>query len=417
VGSSRVHVLRRLLANPPLAHGAMSFGAWIAGEAAALIVVSIVVFGEGGIVAVGIAGAARVLPVAFATVWGAFLVDRYSRVELLAGMHFISAVLLALLSLAAHWHLPLLVIYALVAVGAVLSAPFRPATSALMPQLLVRSDDLWGANSVYSTMEAAGTLLGSALAGALLVIVAPPMVLVALALLAFAGALITLRIRPHAHQHAASAGHRVRDLAACLELLVRDPRLNGIFSLFMAQTVMRGLLNVFVVAAAVSLLDLGESGAAALLSVVGVGGLLGAVLGLAPASGARLTLAFSGGVAAWGLATLAIALWPTPTVAWVVLAALGLGNALEDVAGLTLMQRLIPEHQLGRAFGVLHGAASACLAVGSIAAPVLISLFGLRGAMGASGALLIALVVILWRRMRVTSSPTESAAEGLALSY
>ena len=82
--------------------------------------------------------------------------------------------------------------------------------------------------------------------------------------------------------------------------MIRDPRLNGMFSLFVAQTAMRGLLNVFIVAASVSLLGLGDSGAGALLSVIGMGGLLGALLGCAPASGTRLPAAFAGGVATWG---------------------------------------------------------------------------------------------------------------------
>ena len=115
--------------------------------------------------------------------------------------------------------------------------------------------------------------------------------------------------------------------------------------------------------------------------------------------------AFAGGVATWGAAVLAIGIWPDQTVAWVVLAALGLGSTLEDVAGLTLMQKLIPKHELGRAFGALYGVASGSgLAAGSLAAPVLISLLGLRGAMATSGAALVVLVLVLWGRVRHADS-------------
>jgi MFS family permease len=107
-------------------------------------------------------------------------------------------------------------------------------------------------------------------------------------------------------------------------------------------------------------------------------------------------VAFAAGVAAWGLAVLSMAAWPTPDVAWVVLAAVGLGNALEDVAGLTLLQRLVPERHLGRAFGALWGIAAAGLAAGSIVAPMLIAGFGLRWAMALSGAGLLVLVAALW---------------------
>jgi hypothetical protein len=111
---------------------------------------------------------------------------------------------------------------------------------------------------------------------------------------------------------------------------------------------MRGLLNVFIVAAAVSLLGLGEAGAGGLLSLLGLGGLLGSGLSFGLIAGCRLALPCAGGVAAWGVAVLAIAVWPTSGVAWLALAGLGLGDAVEDVSGLRLRHWLIPDHRLGR---------------------------------------------------------------------
>ena len=69
MASACIAPLRLALTNVALARGAVTWGAWVASEAATLVVVSIVVFGEGGVAAVGIAGAARVLPAAIATVW------------------------------------------------------------------------------------------------------------------------------------------------------------------------------------------------------------------------------------------------------------------------------------------------------------------------------------------------------------
>jgi MFS family permease len=94
------------------------------------------------------------------------------------------------------------------------------------------------------------------------------------------------------------------------------------------------------------------------------------------------------------------------------LAGLGLGNAVEDVAGLTLLHRLIPEHRLGRAFGVFWGVASASVAAGSLGAPALIAVFGVRGAMAVSGAALVLLVLGLWGQVR----QADAAAAGQSAS-
>ena len=57
-------------------------------------------------------------------------------------------------------------------------------------------------------------MLGPGIAGLLLVLVAPPAVLLVAAVLAYTSGLLTLGIRPHAPQQAAIIVHRVRDLPA-----------------------------------------------------------------------------------------------------------------------------------------------------------------------------------------------------------
>jgi MFS family permease len=396
----------------PLGYFAASWGAWVTADAASLVVLSVIAYSAGGLSAVGVVGAARVLPAAIAAPWGAILTDRYPRVRILAAMHVVGALQLLALGLAAALHESLPVLCALVALGALLSALARPATSALVPQLVAGPDELTGANALASTTEAAATLLGPALAGVLLVAVAPPMACVVVALVSLAGAAVTLGIKPAAcgrPVEVLGAGRRLRELVAGVEALLGERRVAAIFGLFMAQAVMRGLLNVFVVAAAVSLLGLGEAGAGGLLSLLGLGGLLGAGLSMGVAAGRRLALPFAAGVAAWGLAVLAIAAWPAPGVAWLALAGLGLGNAVEDVAGLTLLHRLIPDHRLGRFFGVFWGVVSASVAAGSLGAPALIALFGVRGAMALSGAMLVVLVLAVWGQVR---QPDEGVADG-----
>ena len=55
-----------------------------------------------------------------------------------------------------------------------------------------------------------------------------------------------------------------------------------------------------------------------------------------------------------GTALALIATWPHPPVAIVLLIVLGVGYAWVEVAGLTLMQRLVSDEVLARVFGVVE---------------------------------------------------------------
>jgi MFS family permease len=336
----------------------------------------------------------------------------------LAIIHALWVVELLALGLLAALHLPLLAVYAVVALGSVVAAPFRPAVSALVPQLVERPQELTAANAVFGAMEAIGTLLGPVAAGALLAMAGPELVFVPLVLLYALGAAASLGIRTafRPAREAAGPSGRLVQLVAGFGTLVAEPRARVIGGLFVAQTTMRGLLNVFVMITAVTLFGTGAAGAGVLFSGIGVGGLFGAVLSLKLAAGRGPLPAFAGGVAAWGVAVLAIAASPDPVGAWLALAVLGAGNAVEDVAGLALLQRSIPDHRLGRAFGALWGATGLGLTLGSLLAPLLIGAWGLRGAMAISGALLCLLVAAGWAYLRRFDQPSapDLAIERLA---
>jgi MFS family permease len=393
-------------ANPHLALLAMSVGAWIAGEWAVLVGLSALAFADGGLAAVGIVGAAYVLPAAAIAPWAATVADRYPRARVLAIIHALWAVELLALGLLAGLHLPLLAVYAVVALGSVVASPFRPAVSALVPQLVERPEELTAANAVFGAMEAIGTLLGPVAAGALLAMAGPELVFLPLAVLYALGAGASLGIRT-AFRLARDAAdpNRLAQVVAGFGTLVTEPRARVIGGLFVAQTTMRGLLNVFVMSTAVTLLGIGPAGAGVLFSAIGLGGLLGAVLSLKVVAGRGLVAAFAGGVAAWGVAVIAMAACPNPVGVWLALAALGVGNAVEDVAGLALLQRSIPDHRLGRAFGALWGATGLGLTLGSLLAPLLIEGVGLRGAMALTGALFCLLVATGWAYLRRFDQP------------
>jgi hypothetical protein len=102
-------------------------------------------------------------------------------------------------------------------------------------------------------------------------------------------------------------------------------------------------------------------------------------------------------------------------VALVALGALGLGNALLDVNGFTLLHRLLPDHVAGRAFGAFWSGTDGALALGAVLAPVLIAGLGLSWAMVATGALLALAPVLLWPWLRRVDAHAGAHPDDVAL--
>jgi MFS family permease len=167
--------------------------------------------------------------------------------------------------------------------------------------------------------------------------------------------------------------------------------------LFWAQIIVRGLLNVLLVVAAVELLHVGEQGVGYLNSAIGAGGFLGVLATITLVSRRRMAAPFAVGLVLWGTPILLIGLLPWAPAAVLFLAVLGLGNAVLDVAGFTIMQRSVPNAVRGRIFGVLESGVMLGGGIGSALAPLLLALLGIRGALIATGLLLPLLAVVTWR--------------------
>jgi hypothetical protein len=180
----------------------------------------------------------------------------------------------------------------------------------------------------------------------------------------------------------------------------------------MAQSLMRGLLTVFVAALCLTSGGGGEERVAGLFATMGAGGLVGAaVAARLPRQGGaarRATL----GVVLWGLPIALLGLWPQGWVAWGALAVVGLGNAIEDVYGFTALDRLLPNHVAARAYAAFWSLAAGLATVGSLAGPPLVTLVGLGPTMAVTGAALAAFALLMLRPLaridaRVAGAPAH----------
>jgi MFS family permease len=394
----------------------IAYASSTASETAYLVALGVFAYEAGGPLAVGIVGLIRMVPAALLTPFSALLGDRYSRERVLLLVALASAIALAASAVAFYLGPIEALIYALAAFHAAVSTLFRPVLGALVPSLATTPRELVAANGVSMALESFGMLVGPVIGG---VLVASASAGVAFAFGAGAYLLAMFLLaqvrleRSLAAPEPADAESAARALVAGVRLAATEPNPRLIVALVGAQTVVRGALNVLIVVLTFRLLDVGSAWVGYLSAAIGAGGLVGAVVSPALA-GRRLAVPFGVGLILWGLPVALLAVWTNPAAALVLLAVVGFGNSIEDVALYTLLQRMVPDELLARVFGVVFAVAVVGLGVGSIAAPALVAAFGVRGALVATGCFLVAVTLLVWRRLiaidEVAVAPTRELA-------
>jgi MFS family permease len=390
--------LRRVLVNPDIRRALLAWMLGYAGEWSWLVALWVYTYQTSGVVAVGILGLARTLPAAILSPALSTITDRLPRHRVLLAIHLGRATLVGIAALAIVTGLSPFVVYAMAPLDALLGVLHRPTHMSLMPALARSPEELVASNVASSTFEGIGTLAGPALGGVLVAYATPAWGFAAPALAFAVAALSVSGIRP---AQALRRNVRHEGLFATLfggiGALVAYPRAGLVVSLFWAQIIVRGLLNVLLVVAAIELLHVGEQGVGYLNSAIGAGGFLGVLATVTLVARRRMAPSFAIGLVLWGTPILLIGLLPWAPAAVLFLAVLGLGNAVLDVAGFTIMQRSVPNAMRGRVFGVLESGVMLGTGIGSGLAPLMLALLDIRGALIATGLILPTLAVITWR--------------------
>jgi hypothetical protein len=163
-----------------------------------------------------------------------------------------------------------------------------------------------------------------------------------------------------------------------------------------AQSFVRGCLNVLIVVAAFRVLHGGAADVGYLTAAIGAGGLIGAI-GAMTLGGRRLAVPFGLSLVFWGVPIALIASQSYFAATMILLAIVGAANSIEDVAGFTLLQRIIPNEMLTRVLGLIWGLAMGAVAIGSIAAPAVVTAIGPRSAFLVVGSILPLLMLVTYR--------------------
>jgi MFS family permease len=408
--------LRAVFANPRLRRLELALVGSVTGEWAYAIALAVYAFDRGGAAAVGLVGLIRFLPSALAAPFAAVLGDRFSRVRVMVVSDVLRALAMVGAALAFFGDAPAGVVYALAGVVSIVSMAFRPAQAALLPSLATTPSELTAANVASTTIESIGSFAGPALGGLLLAATDAGTVFAATAGAFVWSAALVLGIESsRAERKEAEVSGILSEALAGFQAILGEARLRLVVALYAAQTLVAGALNVLIVVMALELLDLGSSGPGFLNAAVGVGGLLGAVVALALVGRQRLAGDFGVGLLLWAIPIALIGVWPHEAPALALLAVVGIGNTLVDVAALTLLQRAAPDEVLARVFGVIESLLVGAIGLGAILAPVLVSAFGADGALIATGAFLAVLAVVSWPRLKRIDAEVAVPERELAL--
>lgn len=388
--------------NPNLRRAQLSFlGAWTA-EWAFTVALAIVAYRDGGATAVGLVGLLRMAPSAVVAPLLSPLADRGRRERVLILVCVLRGLATGAVAVNVGLGGPVAVVYALAVLSTISATLYRPAHSALLPSLCHTGHELASANVVRGLLDAAATFLGPLLAALLLRFTGTTAVFAVAAGASFWAAALLLRLNYDAppRPSATAQTHLLRSALEGIRVVGRSADLARIMGLAAAQSFTRGALTVLTVVVAIDLLGTGEAGVGVLTAAIGAGAVLGSLGASLLVGTRRLGAWFAVGVALWGTPVALIGVLPHQAAALTLLACVGVGNSLIDLAGFTLLARLAADEVLARVFGVLESLVALSIGLGAIGASLIVDGAGVRPALVAIGLLCPILAIASWQRLR-----------------
>lgn len=383
---------------------------------------------------VGLVSLGQLIPLIIGSLFGGSLADVVDRRRLLLVTQVLMAACSAGLAINADLGRTLWPLFVLPALGAGFSALGEAGQSAMVPNL-VRRSEVASANAMFQALFQLGLVLGPAMAG-LLLAGAGIRFVYWMDVASFVVAAVTIfAISPQPATGQAGHPPGLRSIAEGLSFVRGRQVIQGAFLIDINATVL-GMPRALFPALAANVFGGGAITLGFLLAAPGAGALAGAVttgwVGQVRRQGRAVIIA----VIAWGLAIagFGLACWlaPGPARRGELTAAAGLthGDALALVAGLmllaaagwadvisavfrnTIIQLSAPEDLLGRLTGLQMAVVNAGPRLGDLEAGLAASLFGatasvLSGGLGCvAGALVIARLLPAFRRLR-TPEPAD----------
>jgi MFS family permease len=400
----------RRVRNVQIAGMGSTLGTWAYGVA-----LPVYAYYHGGAQAIGLLFFTRFVLAALAAPWLGVLADRWSRRQLMLTADLVRCAIFGGVTAAATLGANPYIVYVLAITSTIISGSYAPAQAALMPSLVDSPDELTAANIVGNTVSSIGMFAGPAVAGVLLALKGPAAAFGLNGALFLWSAVFIVQVPRDRAPERAERSRFLPELTAGFRTVLARPALRVLIGLTTAQTAVDGALEVLLVVLALRLLQSGNGGVGWLWTAIGIGSIAGALVVAVTAARRRLAGGFALGIVLSSMPLALVAAVSSLAPALILVGILGVGSILVQVNSVTLLQRSTDNEVLGRVFAVLESLVLAALALGSVAAPGLVSWLGARGALIVAGAFAPVLLVPLWPGLRRVDAEAMIAEEPLEL--
>jgi len=387
-------------------------GDWL--YSVALIVYVFEITGSPGWIA--ITSIVRFAPVIFLGTFGGIIADRYDRKRVMIITDLARFFIMAILTAIAAARGPAWSAALCAAASVVFSSAYQPAVSAVTPTL-VGENDLAAANTLSSIVENAALAVGPAIGGVLLILGSPTGAFAINAVTFLVSAAFTARIRTSLvpaetpHDKVDSLGARVR---TGFRAIRSSSAVVMLVVISVGFCVFYGVEIVLYAAAAHDLLKIGDDGLAFMWTATGIGGLLAAGITNRLAARPQLSAILAVSALVSAVPMMCLSFVRVPGAVYAVLLVEGGAVIVADVVYMTMLQRSVEGSVLGRVLGILDSLMVGGILLGSLLAPALVAVGGLRFALIAGGALLAVLGIAVLPKSR--SIDRAAAARGIQLS-
>jgi MFS family permease len=296
--------------------------------------------------AVGLLGLVQAVPLISGSLAGGAIADRFDRRRVLLVTQIGLAITSVLLAIGAFiGNPPLLAIYAVVGVAALVGSVDAPTRTAIIPNI-VGLERLPGALSLNIVLFETALIAGPALGGLVIAHLGLPEAY-SIDVLTFSAALIAVALLP---PQGRSSTERERPVAAIMRGLSfarHQPVILGGFAMDLAAMIFGLPRAVFPVLAATTF-HAGAQGLGLLYSAPGVGAVVAALASGQVARSRRLGRIIVIAIVAWGVAIIAFGFTKSLWVALILLAVAGGADSFSAVCRNTILQRIAPDELRGR---------------------------------------------------------------------
>jgi MFS family permease len=395
-----------------LAWGAESLAIW-----SFAIALGVYAFDAAGATGVGIAALVRLLPGAFAAPFGGLIGDRSSRRTVLMVSALAASALLGAAAVAVVVDASVAVVCVLAGLSTVAVSPYVPAEGALMPQIARTPQELSAANVAHSALDNIGFLVAGIASGALLATASPQAVFAMAAIAGLIATMLLARLTPDERPAYAreTSGTVVAEMARGARSLLGDSRLRLVGIALTLLLFFEGAVDVLAVIVALDLLGLGQGAVGYLNAAWGIGALLGGGALAVLLQRGQLSAGLALGCALTGASLALPGVWVVAVAGYLAWFGMGAGYTFVEVAARTLLQRLGSDETLARVLAFLETSRYGAMALGSIAAPALIAVVGVRGTLIGIGLGLPAFAFARWAALRAVEIGAPVQAEHFRL--